>query len=184
MTNPRTTLRTASCRCGHVVLEATGEPILTAACYCDSCRAAGRQFEALDASKPVVAADGGTAFVLQRKDRLRCVKGSDALREHYLKADSTTRRVVATCCNTPMFLEFRGGHWLSLYAATFPADQRPPVEMRTMVKDLGPDARLPNDIPNYRTPSGKFMWRLFTAWVAMGFRAPKIDWVKGRLAPG
>ncbi len=50
--------------------------------------------------------DGGTGFVLVRSDRVRCVKGGDKLQEHRLKPDSPTRRVLATCCNSPMFLEF------------------------------------------------------------------------------
>jgi hypothetical protein len=38
---------TASCRCGEVVLEATGAPIVHAACFCASCQEAGRRIEQL-----------------------------------------------------------------------------------------------------------------------------------------
>jgi len=44
--------------------------------------------------------DGGTDYVLYRKDRVQCVTGQEYLEEHRLKPDSPTRRVIATCCNS------------------------------------------------------------------------------------
>jgi hypothetical protein len=72
-----------------------------------------------------------------------------------------------------MFLEFSGGHWLSLYRNRLP-DGAPPLEMRVMTRDRREGVELPGDIPNYGTHSGKFMWKLLATWVAMGFRAPKV----------
>jgi hypothetical protein len=163
----------ASCRCGKVAFETVGKPIVSAACYCRSCQEAGQQFERLPGAPAVLDAGGGTAFVLFRKDRIRFAKGTDKLREHRLKDDSPTRRVVATCCNAPMFLEFANGHWLSLYSNRF-GDGAAPLEMRVMTKDRRAGVELPRDVPNYSTHSAKFMWKLFAAWVAMGFRVPKI----------
>ena len=34
---------------------------------------------------------------------------------HLLRDESSTRRVVASCCASPMFLDFKKGHWLSVY---------------------------------------------------------------------
>jgi hypothetical protein len=167
---------TLSCRCGEVAMEATGEPILTAACHCESCREAARRIEALPGAPPVAAADGGAAFVLHRKDRVRCVKGGERLVEHRLKPDSPTRRMVAGCCNSAMFLEFTKGHWLSLYRARIDG-AAPPVQMRTMTADRGDAPPLPDDVPNYPTHSGKFMWKLLSAWAAMGFKVPKVQGV-------
>ena len=47
-----------------------------------------------------------------------------------------------------------------------------------LVDDLNWDVEgveLSDDIPNYAAPSGKFLWRLLTAWAAMGFRAPAVE---------
>jgi hypothetical protein len=164
---------TASCRCGAVALEVIGPPIVTAGCYCQSCQAAGEQIERLAGAPPMLDADGGTAFVLQRKDRVRCVRGGERLEAHRLKPDSPTRRMVATCCNSAMFLEFSKGHWLSLYRGRLP-EGAPPLEMRVMTADRREGVELPGDIPSYATHSGKFMWRLLSAWAAMGFRVPKV----------
>ena len=40
-----------------------------------------------------------------------------------------------------------------------------------MTRDRRDGVELPSDVPNYATHSGKFMWRLLAAWIAMGFRA-------------
>lgn len=174
-----TETRTAACQCGAVVLELTGKPIMAATCYCQSCQTAGHAFEARPGAPAVVCADGGTPYVLARKDRLQWLSGSDQLDEHRLNPDSPTRRFVARCCNSPIALEFTKGHWLSVYSARIPEGERPPAEMRTIVGDRPAGVKLPDDIPNYKSPSGKFMWRLLTAWAAMGFRAPAIEATKG-----
>lgn len=169
------------CRCGAVALEASGEPIVSAECFCTSCRTAAGHFESLPGAEPLREPNGSTHFVLHRKDRVRCGQGAEQLREHRLTPRSSTRRVVAACCNTPMFLEFSRGHWLSLYARRFPAERRPAVEMRTMTRDIVDGSRPPEDVPNGKTQAFMFMARLLAAWVAMGFRAPEILFVRGTL---
>ncbi len=169
----------AACACGKVVLEAAGRPIMATACHCTSCRTAGRRFERGLHAPQVIETDGGTEFVLQRKDRVRCLSGSELLVEHRLTPASKTRRVVARCCGSPMFLEFESGHWLSIYRRRFAPDARPPVELRTMTRDCEPGTVLDDAVPSYRTHSGKFMWKLLAAWAAMGFRSPKLDYVRG-----
>lgn len=164
---------TAACRCGAVTLETAGQPIVSANCYCHSCQEAGSRLEQMPAAPSVLDADGGTAFVLFRKDRVRFTRGADKLREHRIKPDSPTRRVVAACCGSPMFLEFKNGHWLSIYRDRLP-EGAAPLEMRVMTKNRREGVELADDVPNYAIHSGKFMWRLLAAWVAMGFRVPKI----------
>ena len=168
----------ASCRCGGVTLEAVGAPIVTAACYCASCQEAGRRIELLPGAPPVLDADGGTAFILHRKDRVRCATGGERLEAHRLGPQATTRRMVASCCNSAMFLEFSGGHWLSLYRDRF-GDDAPPLQMRTMTRDRRDGVELPDDVPNLATHSGRFMWKLLAAWIAMGLRRPKVEGVPG-----
>ena len=165
---------TASCRCGAVVLEVTGAPIVHAACYCASCQEAGRRLEQLADAPAILDADDGTDFVLYRKDRVRCVQGGERLEAHRLKPESPTRRMVATCCNSAMALDFTKGHWLTVYRARL-AGPVPPLDMRVMTSARREGVVLRQDAPNYATHSGKFMWKLLGSWAAMGFRTPKVD---------
>ena len=167
----------SSCFCGKVQIEAAGAAIVTAACYCASCQAAGHRFEQMCPSTPVLERDGGTGFVLYRKDRVCCTKGEALLREYRLRPESTTRRVLANCCNSAMFLEFTKGHWLSLYRNRFEAGA-PPIEVRTMTKDKRPDVEFADDVPSPDTHSASFMWKLLAAWIAMGLRTPTITYGK------
>lgn len=43
---------------------------------------------------------------------------------------------------------------------------------------------LPDDVPNPKTHTLTFFGKLLGAWVAMGFRTPKIDYVAGPLETG
>jgi hypothetical protein len=167
----------ATCQCGNVKFEAVGPPILTGSCYCTSCQEAGAQFEQLSSAPPVLDPDGGTGMILYRKDRVQCVMGQEYLEEHRLKRDSPTRRVVATCCNSAMFLDFTKGHWLSMFRNRFPTGA-PPLEMRVMTRERRIGVELADDVPNYSGHSGKFMFKLIAAWMAMGFRRPEITWGK------
>ncbi len=72
-----------------------------------------------------------------------------------------------------MFLEMKGGHWLSMYRNRFPKSA-PPLEMRVMTRDRRAGVELAPDLPNFASHSVKFMWKLLTAWIAMGFRAPRV----------
>ena len=173
---------TASCQCGAVVLEVTGAPIAHAACYCASCQEAGRRIEQLVDAPPVLDADGGTDVVLYRKDRVRCVRGGERLEEHRLKPGSPTRRLVAACCNSAMFLDVARGHWLTLYRARLPSEGVPPLEMRVMVAGRREGVVLSQDVSNYPAYPGRFMGKLLMAWAAMGFRTPKVAGVPAATA--
>ncbi len=179
LSQPQYKRLSATCQCGMVRFELAGPPILTGSCYCTSCEAAGRRFEALPSAPPVLDPDGGTEYVLYRKDRVQCVTGQPYLEEHRLKPDSPTRRVVATCCNSAMFLDFTKGHWLTMYGKRFPSGA-PPLEMRLMTKERRGGVTLADDLPNYSGRSGKFMLKLLGAWIAMGLRRPEIVWGKSR----
>jgi hypothetical protein len=48
------------------------------------------------------------------------------------------------------------------------------LELRTMTGDLEDRSVLPSDVTNARWQSLPFFYRLFTAWVGMGFRNPEI----------
>jgi len=166
-------LISAPCRCGKVALEIVGPAILRGVCYCASCQEAGRQRQAESGGGSDLAKDGGTDYVLYRKDRIRCVRGGDLLEERRLTPESPTRRMVARCCDTAMFLDFTKGHWLTVYRGRLP-DNIPPASMRVMTAERPEGVILPDDIPNYPGRSGKFMLKLLAAWMAMGFRRPAV----------
>lgn len=163
-----------ACACGQFSLIVQGDPITSVECHCDSCRAAGARLQRLPCARPLLDPRGGTRFVLYRKDRIQFAAGADHLKEFRLSSGASTRRVLASCCNTPVFLEFKGGHWLSLYGGLWPDGALPPLEMRTMTGDLPDASVLPGDVPNLKRQSGVFFARLLKAWIAMGFRSPRI----------
>jgi hypothetical protein len=173
-TPPKTT--SATCRCGKVKLQIVGEPILRGICYCKSCQEAGRLHQAATDADGILTEDGGTDYVLYRKDRVRCVGGGDLLEERRLKPDSPTRRMFARCCNTAMFLDFTKGHWLTIYRARL-GDDIAPATLRVMTAERPDGAALPDDTTNSRGVSGKFMLKLLRAWIAMRFRRPAVEGV-------
>ena len=174
MTN--TPSHAATCTCGQVTFEAAGAPIVSAACYCDSCRTAARQFEQAPGAPAVLNAQGGVDYTLFRKDRVALTRGKDRLAEHRLTAKSPTRRMVATCCNTPMVLDFTSGHWLTFYRDRL-GDGAPAIEAAMMTKDRPAAAPpLPAGVPASAAMPPRVLFRLLTAWAAMGFRRPKPAW--------
>lgn len=162
------------CRCGGTQLELQGDPILVSECLCNSCREADARLQALGSAPRMLTAYGATASAEYRKDRVRITVGREHLRELRLSATSGTRRVIATCCRTPLFLEMKNAHWVSVYSHLWPNDRRPKASMRTMTGDLASTSDLPTDIPNLKTHSATFYLKLAGAWILMGLRAPDL----------
>ncbi len=163
----------AVCRCGEVTIELTGDPIESATCYCESCRTAGLGFERDLGAPQTVNADGGVDYCLYRKDRVQIGQGIHRLREYRLKPHSPTRRVVASCCGSPMFADYTKGHWLTLYRNRI-TGYPPKSQVRVMTKDKPENVELSGTVPTYETLSPGLMVKLLVAWAAMGFRRPKI----------
>lgn len=168
------------CACGKTRLEVKGAPILVSECLCDSCRAAADRLAALPGGRNILTFYGATPCAEYRKDRVRILSGREHLKEFRLSADAGTRRVVAICCNTPMFLEMKGAHWLSVYLHLWPDAARPKAEIRTMTGDLVDPSALPGDIPNLKSHNASFFAKLIWAWAGMGFRNPRIE-VAGKI---
>ncbi len=159
--------RIAACRCGRVKCRASGAPITNVVCYCNDCQEAGRRIEALPGAAPFVDADGGTPLLVCRDDRFACVEGEDLLTAFRLKESSPTRRMVASCCNSAMFLKYEPGFWVSAYRARFPADQLPPLEMRMQIQDRRSDQPFPDDAPRYRGFASRLFLKAIRARIAM-----------------
>ncbi len=163
---PSTNHTIAQCACGSVEIDVYGEPILGAACYCDDCQKGARQLEALPGASQLMGADGGTDLLLFRKDRMKCSKGSDFLRDYRITDGSPTRRVVATCCNSAMFLDFQKGHWFSAYRARF-GNNAPPIQVRIQTKYRPESRSTSNEIPEYKSYPLKFITKLMVARIGM-----------------
>ena len=157
-----------SCSCGKVECEVRGTPILAVVCYCDDCQRGSRQVETLPNAVPVLGADGGTAYVLHRRDRFECVKGRELLRDLRLNDKSRTKRVVAGCCNSAMYLDFERGHWVSVYWERL-HEAAPPIQMHIQTRFKPHPDRATGQIPAYRAFPPRFFAKLLFARIAMLF---------------
>ena len=155
------------CHCGAVECVGRGEPIGTAVCYCDDCQAAGRELEALPGAPPVLDPDGGTALSLFQTRNFAAKRGGEKLHAHKLRPGSVTNRMVASCCNSTMYLKFdRGPHWVSVLRNRF-VGQAPPVEYRHMTKYRTSPLPYPDDLRTYPKFPARFLARVLRDWVAM-----------------
>jgi hypothetical protein len=149
MSAPSKNVRVASCSCGNVEFEALGAPISSVVCYCDDCQEGSGQIAGLPNAPAVQDPDGGTAYVVYRKDRVKCSRGAKLLRGYKIREKSATNRVVATCCNSAMLLNFDDGkHWVDVYRSRLKGDI-PPLEVRICTKFKPGTGDLPNDLPCY-----------------------------------
>lgn len=158
---------TARCSCGSVEFEAVGAPIASVVCYCDDCQEGSRRIEAFPNARPVQEPDGGTAYILYRKDRIKCSRGAELLKGHKIREKSATSRVVATCCNSATVMKFDDArHWIPMYRARFQGDV-PPLQMRIFTKFKPGNGDVPSDVPGYATFPLKFLAKLLSARIAM-----------------
>jgi len=166
--NARTEM-TAACACGAVEVRAAGAPIISAICYCSDCQSGAQQIEALAGACKVSDADGGTAYILYRRDRFACTKGIALLKKYKIKESSATNRTVAGCCNTAMFVGFdKGPFWVPAYRARFKGTL-PPLQMRICTKSRPYGVVLPDDLPAYPGYPLRFVMKLLATRVAMLF---------------
>ncbi|WP_283976464.1 hypothetical protein [Sinorhizobium sp. 7-81] len=170
----KTTTTHLSCSCGAFCLEVRGTAIISTECHCKSCSDATRRLETLPVQAPIRTIHGGTRYVLYRKDLVSLLAGTENLREFRLGPNASTRRVLTSCCNTPIFLEFKGGHWLSLYGDLWKQHELPPLELRTMTQDAPDRASVPDDVPSGALATAGFYGRLLVAWISMGFKVPEV----------
>ena len=164
---------TIVCACGAVCLEAIDPSMMAVICHCTSCRTAGRVLDARSPIAPIVDVAGGTPVVLWRKDRVRCVQGRERLVAHRLRPKSPSRRMVASCCETPMFGDFTKGFWISIYRGR--VTNAPAPSMRVMTADALDGAKFPDDgVLRFRGRPGRFFIKVLTTWATMGFRSPRL----------
>ena len=147
-----------------------GAPIASLVCYCDDCQEGSRRIEALPNGRTVRDADGGTAYVAYRKDRVRCTKGASLLQDHRLRETSPTKRLVAACCGSAMLLGFDDAkHWVDVYRARLHGHP-PPLEMRVGTRFRPDGAALPPDVPSYEGFPVRFLAKLLAARIGMALQ--------------
>lgn len=157
----------ARCSCGSVELEASGPPITSTVCYCDTCQLGSRQIEQLPNAAPILGPDGGTAYMLYRKDRVVTTKGAALLKGYRIDETSATSRVVATCCNAAMLMRLADEmHWIPVFRARFQGEL-PPLEWRICTKFKPENAVIPTDVPSSAMYPAGVMWKLLTSKLAM-----------------
>src|SRR6266702_4620828 len=130
------------------------------------------QSEESEALRAVCHPDGGTAYILYRKDRFECSQGAELLRPYKLKETSRTNRVVAKCCNSAMFMNFdRGPQWVSAYRSRF-RGELPPLQHRICTKFKPDGVVLPDDVPSSRGFPPGFAVKLLASRIAMALGRP------------
>jgi hypothetical protein len=111
--------------------------------------------------------DGGTAYVVYRKDRIECSSGKEHLQSLKIRPDSVTNRVVATCCNSAMYLGFDDSkHWVDVYRSRVQGVV-PPLQMRMCTKFKAAPDDTPTEIPSYPGYPVALLARLLAARIAM-----------------
>ena len=160
----------AGCACGRVSLRLIGAPIVTVVCYCDDCQEGSRRIESLPGAPPIQDPDGGTAYLAYRKDRFAVAAGGEYLRSYKLRPASATSRVVASCCQSAMYLGFDDRkHWVDVYRSCVQGTV-PPIAMRICTRFAPSIEAVPNDVPRHaRYPFG-LVSRLIAARLAMSLR--------------
>ncbi len=160
----------AQCSCGSVALVLKGAPIGSFACYCDTCQEGSSRIEALPNAPSLRRADGGTEYVLYRKDRVTYVKGSELLKDYKVEHNPKTNRVVACCCNSAVLMRFDDArHWVPIYRERL-GPNAPAIQMRICTSFLQNGKVFADDIPSYKGYSPAFMMKLLSSGLAMLFR--------------
>jgi len=162
----------AQCRCGAVEVGAWCDPIVVTACYCDDCQAASERLAASANSAPLAGADGGTDFMVFRRDRIACTRGADRLEAMRLTDTTKTRRMVASCCATPMYVGFDDKRpWVSAFRASFGADA-PPVQMRICTRFRRTEPPAKDGLPDHPGYPAAMILRILAVWPLMLFSRP------------
>jgi hypothetical protein len=158
---------TAACSCGRVEMSLAGTPICSLICYCEDCQEGSARIEQLPGAPTIREPDGGTAYLVYRNDRVQCIRGAELLSPLKLRANSATSRVIASCCNSVMMLNFDDAkHWVDVYPARVRGYRGSP-ELRVCTKSRRAARALPEDMPNYPGYPLRFLGKLLGAKVRM-----------------
>lgn len=161
--------RVLTCECGAVKIELAGSPIMVNICHCKYCQKGSEHMEHLPNAPHILDSHKGTPYVLFRKDRVKITQGAEHCTDYRLEGEGNTRRVVASCCNSPLFLDFEPGHWVSFYQQRFDAPV-PQAEMRIQTSSISTEKAPDDGLPMYAGFPAVMMLKLLTSRAAMGIR--------------
>jgi len=102
-----------------------------------------------------------------RDDAVRCVQGGELLHGVKLRDDAPTTRFIANCCQSPMYLKYAPGWWVSMYRDRF-GDDAVPIQFRSQTQHA-PSA-VPQDVPVYRNFPPALFLRVLRARLGMLFK--------------
>lgn len=177
-TNPKVYHGTATCACGEVQFEITGNPVIGIICSCNDCRVASKYVDkkAQTAGTANISADEKghdqcTSNCLFPLKDIKLVKGGDKIKKFRLKSKSTNIRTYTECCNTSVCMICGPFPFVKMgFGVPFNYNTLPPPPSTTenaFARILGCEAldpsKLPRDhIPNYKTLplwfGGRIMW--------------------------
>lgn len=107
-----------------------------------------------------------------RRDRFICTKGAERLQALRLTDATKTRRMIAGCCQTPMYAAFDDKRpWVSAYRAPF-GDGAPPVEMRICTRFRTAGAASGDPVPSHLGYPPAMVVRILGAAVGSMFARP------------
>ena len=110
--------------------------------------------------------------MLFRRDRIACTQGADRLQAMRLTDVSKTRRMIAGCCATPMYVTFDDKRpWVSAFRASF-GPNAPPVQMRICTRFRRSAERADDDVPSHRGYPPAMIVRILAAWPLMLLSRP------------
>ena len=86
--------------------------------------------------------------------------------------DKITRRMIAGCCATPMYVTFDDKRpWVSAFRASF-GSEAPPVEMRICTRFRRSDEKAAGGLPSHPGYPPSMILRILAAWPFMPLRRP------------
>ncbi|ETV79594.1 hypothetical protein H257_06853 [Aphanomyces astaci] len=91
-----------ACSCGHIQGKVLAASTLHCICYCDDCQES-KLHDKFPNAPSHVNENGGTHVILLFPSDVRITAGQDKLVQAKLKEHTTTCRVYASCCGTPIF---------------------------------------------------------------------------------
>lgn len=167
MTEP--ILRTATCRCGQVVFELTGDPFMAPVCCCNDCLAAAHYVDAkaraagidnisyLEPGNPQSCCNA----VFDRA-AIRLVQGGDLVRRFRLRPTSRYARTYTSCCYTTVPSIVGSRFVLTGIGSPFNFNTiQPPIPTDVRFRLLSYEAKRPKELP----PDVPTYW--FAPWWAL-----------------
>jgi len=152
----------AECDCGQVRFEASANPACNVTCYCEDCQSAAKTLVKERGCENLLEADGGTSFSIFLEKDWTCVAGAERIEGHKLKADSPTTRYVSSCCQTPLYLKFGPGFWISSFRTAFKSDI-PNLQWRIKTSHRTSSLPYPDTLPRFKGFPLRLYWALYRA---------------------